>query len=63
MKTECWPLLLCSVALSSFEEHEAKLAVLCRGKATKGRAPQIVRTAIRNPVFNLSDLIIVSVLY
>jgi len=55
--------LLCSVALSSFEEHEAKLAVLCRGKATKGRAPQMVRTAIRNPVFNLSDLIIVSVLY
>ena len=38
--------------LSSFEEHEAKLAV-----------PQMVRTAIRNHVFNLSNLIIVSVLY
>ena len=45
-------MLLCSVALSSFEEHEAKLAV-----------PQMVRTAIRNQVFNLSNLIIVSVLY
>jgi hypothetical protein len=54
---------LCFVALSSFEEHEAKLAVLCRGKATKGRAPLMVRTAIRNQVFNLSNLIIVSVLY
>jgi len=43
---------LCSVVLSSFEEHEAKQAV-----------PQMVRTAIRNQVFNLSNLIIVSVLY
>ena len=39
------------------------MAVLCRGKATKGRAPQMVRTAIRNQVFNLSDLIIAPVLY
>ena len=43
---------LCSVALSSFEEHEAKLA-----------GSQMVRTAIRNQVLNLSNLIIVSVLY
>ncbi len=44
--------MLCSVALSSLEEHEAKLAV-----------PQMVRTAIRSQVFNLSNLIIVSVPY
>jgi hypothetical protein len=44
--------MLCSVALSSLEEHEAKLAV-----------PQMVRTAIRNQVFNLSILIIISVPY
>jgi hypothetical protein len=43
---------LCSVALPSFEAHEAKLAV-----------PQMLRTAIRNQVFNLFDFIIVSVLY
>ena len=44
-------MLLCSVALASFEEHEAGLAVT-----------QMVRIAIRNQAFNLSNLIIVSVL-
>jgi hypothetical protein len=45
-------MLLCSVALPSFEEHEAKLAI-----------PPMVRTAIRNQVFNFSNLIIVSIPY
>ena len=41
---------LCSVAWSLVEEHEAGLAVT-----------QMVRIAIRNHAFNLSNLIIVSV--
>ena len=44
-------MLLCSVAWSLVEEHEARLAVT-----------QMVRTAIRNQAFNLSNLIIVSAL-
>jgi hypothetical protein len=40
-------IFLCSVALSSFEEHEAKLAV-----------PQMVRTAMSNQIFNLSRIIL-----